>query len=298
MKKNLLIVAALFASLAATAQTVTWSCKSDGTVADNSAVVTGSETLTAHDATPGAGMECVAAGQKSHKDASGASFNYYDDGSVVTKWCPSSAEAIKLMEDAYTANQYVEFYVEEEDPSKFLTIPEVKFNVVRCGTDAVRINAKLIYGTDSGEKTTDWLITAENWQKVANGDGSWHEGDGEGDAIPGYAPAREKGTDDLDFDGWSKVTLPITNCPADAYEMKLHIVLYGISNTKAMGLGDVTINFTGKPGTEVEGGGESGVSEIRANVTSNAPVYNLAGQRVNSNVKGLLIKNGKKFIQK
>lgn len=291
MKKNLLIVAALFASLAATAQTVTWSCKSDGSVADNSAKVTGSETLEAQAATPGNGMEFVANGQKSHKDATQTGVDYYDDGSVVTKWRPTSAEAIKLMEEAYNAGQYVEFSVNETDKNKYLTIPEVKFNVVRCGTDAVRINAKLIYTTNDGEKTTDWLITAENWEKVANGDGSWQVGDGEGDAIPGYAPARESGKEDLDFDGWSKITLPITNFPADAYEMKLHIVLYGISNTKAMGLGDVTINFTGS-------GGESGVSEIRANVTSNAPVYNLAGQRVNSNVKGLLIKNGKKFIQK
>lgn len=43
----------------------------------------------------------------------------------------------------------------------------------------------------------------------------------------------------------------------------------------------------------------SGINELsaaKANV--NAPVYNLAGQRVNKDAKGILIQNGKKFINK
>lgn len=42
----------------------------------------------------------------------------------------------------------------------------------------------------------------------------------------------------------------------------------------------------------------SGISDITTDAAAdpNAPVYNLAGQRVNNNAKGLLIKNGKKFI--
>lgn len=31
---------------------------------------------------------------------------------------------------------------------------------------------------------------------------------------------------------------------------------------------------------------------------ANAPVYNLAGQRVSKNTKGILIQNGKKFVNK
>ena len=31
---------------------------------------------------------------------------------------------------------------------------------------------------------------------------------------------------------------------------------------------------------------------------ANAPVYNLAGQRVAPNTKGILVKNGRKFINK
>lgn len=42
----------------------------------------------------------------------------------------------------------------------------------------------------------------------------------------------------------------------------------------------------------------SGISNITATDDADAPVYNLAGQRVSKDTKGLLIKNGKKFINK
>lgn len=42
----------------------------------------------------------------------------------------------------------------------------------------------------------------------------------------------------------------------------------------------------------------SGVNAITANKNSNAPVYNMAGQRVSKAVKGVYIQNGKKFVVK
>lgn len=45
-------------------------------------------------------------------------------------------------------------------------------------------------------------------------------------------------------------------------------------------------------------GSGTGISEIATATNEDAPVYNLAGQRVSSDTKGLLIKNGKKFINK
>lgn len=48
--------------------------------------------------------------------------------------------------------------------------------------------------------------------------------------------------------------------------------------------------------TSTEG---AGISTVKAaTLDANAPVYNLAGQRVNKNTKGILIQNGKKFINK
>lgn len=50
-------------------------------------------------------------------------------------------------------------------------------------------------------------------------------------------------------------------------------------------------------GFEFTAGG-SGISDITATDNADAPVYNLAGQRVSKDTKGILIKNGKKFINK
>lgn len=45
--------------------------------------------------------------------------------------------------------------------------------------------------------------------------------------------------------------------------------------------------------------GSTGINEITTTVdNANAPVYNLAGQRVSKDAKGILIQNGKKFIRK
>lgn len=47
-------------------------------------------------------------------------------------------------------------------------------------------------------------------------------------------------------------------------------------------------------------GGETGIAgvEVEEENDPNAPVYNLAGQRVGKDAKGILIQNGKKFIRK
>jgi hypothetical protein len=46
------------------------------------------------------------------------------------------------------------------------------------------------------------------------------------------------------------------------------------------------------------GGGEAGISTVKANVENNSSIYNIAGQKVANDYKGLVIKNGRKFIQK
>lgn len=44
--------------------------------------------------------------------------------------------------------------------------------------------------------------------------------------------------------------------------------------------------------------GEAGINDITTDVDKNAPKYNLAGQRVDKNYKGVVIQNGKKFMNK
>ena len=41
----------------------------------------------------------------------------------------------------------------------------------------------------------------------------------------------------------------------------------------------------------------TGINAIEADKTVNTPAYNVAGQRVSDNAKGLVIKNGKKVIR-
>lgn len=43
--------------------------------------------------------------------------------------------------------------------------------------------------------------------------------------------------------------------------------------------------------------GTTGINDITAEKLNNAPVYNLAGQRVGKDAKGILIQNGKKFVK-
>ena len=42
----------------------------------------------------------------------------------------------------------------------------------------------------------------------------------------------------------------------------------------------------------------TGINGVVAETSSNAPAYNLAGQKVSASYKGIVIKNGKKFVQK
>ena len=52
------------------------------------------------------------------------------------------------------------------------------------------------------------------------------------------------------------------------------------------------------PTQAVVPGSSTGISNITTSAADNAPVYNLAGQKVNAAYKGVVIKNGKKMIKK
>ena len=45
-------------------------------------------------------------------------------------------------------------------------------------------------------------------------------------------------------------------------------------------------------------GGGDGISTVVTKIDNNAPAYNAAGQRVNKNFKGLVVKDGRKFMNK
>ena len=303
MKKQLLFAAALFVSISASAQTVVYPCTStseDGkntTAVNNDATVDGSTTIDASKITWGTGINEPTTCQKTHKNSSGESLNYFvaDEGATcVTKWVPTVASdaAIKNIADAYAAGQYIDFKISETDKTKYLAINSIAINAVRFGTDAVRMNVKLLIGSDdAGETETDWLITGNNWESYTGGEGFWTEATGAEGEIPGYGPAREdaskKNTNDKNEDGFSNIVIPTSDIiPADAYEVTLRICLYGIGSNKALGLNNVT--FTSEKI-------ETGVENVKlAAPAVDAPTYNLGGRAAN---KGLLIQKGKKFVK-
>lgn len=49
---------------------------------------------------------------------------------------------------------------------------------------------------------------------------------------------------------------------------------------------------------EFKEGTPSGISSIEIKANENAPIYNLNGQKVSKDYKGVVVKNGKKYIQK
>lgn len=294
MKKQLLFVAAMFASIAASAQTVVWPCTStseDGKAAtsvNNDATVTGSETVTASTTTWGTGVLEPTTCQRTHKTSAGESLNYFEDPSVcVTKWVPvvPAEEAIKNLDDAYAAGQYVDFKITENDPAKYLDIKKIAFNIVRYGTDAVRANAKLLINGDGGESESKWLFTGDTWEAYTGGEGFWTEATGAEGEIPGYGPGREDAskanTNDKNEDGFSNVVIPTSDIiPADAFEVTLRIVFYGIGKNKAMGLNNVTFSS--------EATGVKGIEASKK--VEDSKTYDLGGRPA---TKGLLIQKGK-----
>lgn len=309
MKKSLLFAAALFACTAISAQSVVWTCEtasSDGKNIDGTAnlagTVTGSETIDAADITYGAGILAPTTCQQKYKDEAGTSFSYCaEDGYALIKWVPScdgtDVPTIKTVAEAEGAGQYIDFYIIENDLDKVLNLSNIKMDAARLGTDAVRMNVKIL-GND-GAYDSGWLINGDNWSSISQGIGSWTDGDvADGDIIPGYQPAREDGSKKINChptDGCSHLTIP---APADLptgenalYEMTVRVLVYGIPNSKALALHNVTINLSNDPT------GIAGV-EVKEEVDANAPVYNIAGQRVSKDAKGLVIVNGKKYLRK
>lgn len=75
------------------------------------------------------------------------------------------------------------------------------------------------------------------------------------------------------------------NKPVDGVVRKSKITFKGASET-------ISFNLT------MIGSDPAGINDVMLPEADNAPQYNVAGQRVNANAKGLVVKNGKKYIAK
>jgi hypothetical protein len=83
----------------------------------------------------------------------------------------------------------------------------------------------------------------------------------------------------------------ITDVPAAGGTHNLTFTIYNLGNTKQYGFANIAI--TGLVSSTT---GISKVVTLEAN--TNAPTYNLSGQRVDSSYRGIVIRGGKKYVQK
>ena len=310
MKKILLFGIAVLASASMSAQTVVWPCQINRAekTANVSATVTGSTTIKASDIVMGTDIEINkkddAPAPAAVKDETGANLNYPSDDFGMIAWKPITGNAKdsdgNLTHDestadaAVTQNAYLDFTVEESDTEKDLTgLTSITFDATKVGTDAIRLNCKLLYEGD-GEGESEWLIN----QEVANSFGDEYNGDANDKTDPfddnanGYNPSRNDGSKGAaggaNQKGISKVklTMPDAVKALNPYKLTLRIAIIGCANNKQLALNNVTFNF----------GGEAAINTIKAEAQDGA-IYNVAGQKVGANYKGLVIKNGKKTIQ-
>lgn len=97
--------------------------------------------------------------------------------------------------------------------------------------------------------------------------------------------------------GTAVIKFPVyANCKYDVHATGSKITYAGfIFSTKD----DVVITSEGEDYkyTFFEDNGETGISTVKANVENNSVIYNIAGQKVGADYKGLVIKNGRKMIQ-
>ena len=269
MKKTLLFSAAFFATIAASAQTIVWpsTVNRETKEANLSATVTGSETITATDITMGAdikiGDKDGANAVTAVKNTTGENLMFPSETEGMISWrtINGNVEGSEATADlAEGAGAYIDFTIEEGDINKtFAGMSSFEFDVTKVGTDAIRINVKLI-GEGDTNVDTGWLINADNAKsfgdeyqadydaEAKNKDNPWDE-----DAN-GYNPSRNDGSKGVsggaNANGIShvKLAVPAEFAASNPYKVTLRIAIIKCANNKDMAVNAVTFNF-GEGGT-------------------------------------------------
>lgn len=73
---------------------------------------------------------------------------------------------------------------------------------------------------------------------------------------------------------------------------------YGKDDIEVTKIVVTKVYLTNKTVEELNTGTNISSAVVASKVNANAPIYNLAGQKVNKSYKGVVIQNGKKFVQK
>ena len=270
--KTLLFSAAFFATIAASAQTIVWpsTVNRETKEANLSATVTGSETITATDITLGAdikiGDKDGANAVTAVKNTTGENLQFPSETEGMISWRPINGnvdDAEATADLAEGAGAYIDFTIEEGDINKtFAGMSSFEFDVTKVGTDATRINVKLI-GEGDTNVDTGWLINADNAKsfgdeyqadydaEAKNKDYPWDE------AANGYNPSRNDGSKGVsggaNANGIShvKLAVPAEFAASNPYKVTLRIAIIKCANNKDLAVNAVTFNF-GDSTTPVE----------------------------------------------
>lgn len=73
---------------------------------------------------------------------------------------------------------------------------------------------------------------------------------------------------------------------------------YGVDDIEVTKIVVTKVYLTSKTVEELTTGTGISNAVVASKVNANAPIYNLAGQKVNKSYKGVVVQNGKKFVQK
>jgi len=169
--------------------------------------------------------------------------------------------------DSFDSNAWVEFEVSQDDKTIFTVADNQYIDVLTFFTDATRTTTyNVLLSTVGmvwdGTKVTGWAPNFKASFKSIDVDETTElkNTDNTLYADYGYAEGDEELPEDEQRSG-----------PYDAAELTITILYEEV---------------------------ELGVSGVKSNVPQNNVRYNLAGQRVDKNYKGVVIENGKKFIKK
>ncbi len=151
-----------------------------------------------------------------------------------------------------------------------------------------------IYGYLHTTDNTDLVIPAEGGKAAVHVEPMFYANDDEGNPTTGLWLA-----DDSDEADWLKfaVANEVYTSEESSFDMlfEADALPEGVTGRKAH---LVFEQWGGKLEINVTQGDATGISVTVKKVENNTPAYNLAGQRVNSGYKGLVIKNGRKFMNK
>ena len=272
MKKSLLFVAAIFAALTANAQQ-TWHCVNDGDqfeVQENKVVIT-----------PGTSKSTAGEHTQVAADVFGDNIKVFlCDGGA--DWTVKNEKATAGTFVASNGVEYSKSYIQGGTNGSAGSLDKGGTESAHIEVEAL-VDGKLAVAAKYGKNKPIWAasvetatyedvidyldLTAQNnmgvWGQYIKDDGTL------GDAVAATATA----------DVYSALE----------YDLKAgNTYFFWVSGSKIMLCG---LTFTAGAGTGINGITVDGADN------ANAPVYNLAGQRVSKDAKGILIQNGKKFIK-